>query len=492
MVPRNNTAPNVPVPLPTRRLAVAQRVFWYRAPPFTDHALAARALMPSITRKLATLACDVAYSKLQASTIIAAKRAILDALGCAVAAIGCEPAQIASRVLAKGAADVTVIGERGRASLERAVLVNGILVRYLDMMDVYWDKDVCHPAENIPLALACVESVNGSGKAFIEAVVAGYEAQMRLTHALSLQSRGMHHVTAAGIVAPLVIGKAWSLEPDVIEHAVALGGCRQFTLHALSKGGLSMAKAIGYPWSAMSSILAIRLAREGFTGPVHFLDWFSETGADAGTCDRSALEHDGTYLIERVSFKQFPVQFELQTPVEIALRLRDRIKSAADIEAIEIDVPPVAMGRVADPAKFAPENRETADHSLPVCVAMALLDGKLTAQQFESGRWGAADIASIVSRIKVAPVTELAECYPHGRPAEIRVRLANGESLSDFQDVPTGDSERPMDDIAIDRKFMANAEEKIGRSHAREIVECVKRLETVNRVEELTHMLAAT
>lgn len=449
--------------------------------------------MPSITQQLVALACDVTYSKLPQTTIAAARRAILDALGCAIAAIGCEPAQIASRVLPKGVADVTVIGERGRASVERAVLMNGILVRYLDMMDVYWDKDVCHPAENVPLALACVESVNGSGQALIEAVVAGYEAQLRLTHALSLQSRGMHHVTAAGIVSPLVIGKAWSLEREAIEHAVALGGCRQFTLHALSKGGLSMAKAIGYPWSAMSSILAVRLAREGFTGPVHFLDWFAQSGTEAPGCDTRALEHDGTYLIERVSFKQYPVQFELQTPVEIAIRLHDKIELArGGIESIEIQVPPVAMGRVADPAKFSPENRETADHSLPVCVAMALIDGKLTAQQFESDRWAAPDVAALVSRMKVVPNAELAERYPHGRPADIRVRLANGETLNDFQDVPTGDAERPMDDVAIDRKFLANAEEKIGRSHAREILECVKRLESVPRIQELTHMLAAT
>jgi len=449
--------------------------------------------MPSITQKLVALSCAVTYSKLPQSTVAAAKRAVLDALGCAIAAIGCEPAQIAGRVLPKGSADATVIGERGRASIERAVLLNGILVRYLDMMDVYWDKDVCHPAENVPLALACVESVNGSGKALIEAVVAAYEAQLRLAHAFSLQNRGMHHVTAAGIVSPLVIGKAWALEAQVIEQAVALGGCRQFTLHALSKGGLSMAKAIGYPWSAMSSILATRLAREGFTGPVHFLDWFAEASAEAGALDASALEHDGSYLIERVSFKQYPVQFELQTPVEIAIRLHEQLEKArSDIVAIDIQVPPVAMGRVADPAKFAPENRETADHSLPVCVAMALLDGKLTAHQFESGRWAAPDIAALVARMKVAPNAEYPGRYPHGRPADIRLRLANGETLGDFQDVPTGDAARPMDDLAIDRKFMANAGEKIGRGHAREILECVKRLEAVDRIEELTHLLAAT
>jgi len=449
--------------------------------------------MPTITQKLVQLSTAVAYSRLPPGTVAAAKRAILDALGCAIAAIGCEPAGIAGRVMPKGPADVTVIGERGRASLERAVLVNGILVRYLDMMDVYWDKDVCHPAENVPLALACVESVNGSGQALIEAVVAAYEAQLRLAHAMSLQNRGMHHVTAAGIVAPLVIGKAWGLDAATIEQAVALGGCRQFTLHALSKGGLSMAKAIGYPWSAMSSVLAARLAREGFTGPVHFLDWYAEQSAEAGAVDPTALEHDGSYLIERVSFKQFPVQFELQTPVEIALRLHERVAAArSDIASIDIQVAPAAMGRVADPAKFAPENRETADHSLPVCVAMALLDGKLTADQFESERWAKDDVAALVGRMKVTPNAEYPKRYPQGRPADIRIALANGESLADFQDVPTGDAARPMDDLAIDRKFMANAEERIGRSHAREVLESVKRLETLKRVEELTHLLAAS
>jgi 2-methylcitrate dehydratase len=447
----------------------------------------------TIVGSLVELTQRVTYEALSPSVIVAARRAILDAIGCAIAAQGCEPARIAGSVLPQGGGEATVIGEAGKSSVDRAVLVNGILVRYLDFMDVYWSKDICHPAENVPLALACVESAGGNGKALIEAVVAAYEAQLRLTHAFSLTQIGMHHVTAAGIVAPLVIGKAWGVDPQTIAHAVALGGCRQFTLHALSKGKLSMAKAIGYPWSAMTSVLAMRLAQAGFTGPVEFIDWLSKDGPLKGDVDRAALAHDGMYLVEGVSYKQYPVQFELQTPVEIAIALCSQVQAAgSDIDAVTIEVLPASIARTADASKFAPRNRETADHSLPVCTAMALLDGKLTAHQFETDRWADADVASLVQRTTVVASEDYAQRYPGGRPARVAIKLENGSELSEFQSVPSGDATRPLDDAALERKFRNNATARIGERRADEIVRYVHSLERLGHVGELTRLLAAS
>jgi 2-methylcitrate dehydratase len=240
----------------------------------------------------------------------------------------------------------------------------------------------------------------------------------------------------------------------------------------------------------MSSVFAARLAQGGFTGPTDFLDWLSDKSPLRLEIDREALEHDGTWLVERVSFKQYPVQFELQTTGEIAVRLRERIGGSA-IESIEVEVPPAMIGRTADPAKFTPANRETADHSLPATVAMALLDGKLTAAQFEHDRWAAPDVVALIARIKVLPDEELAKRYPKGRPATIRIKLTNGETISDFQAVPSGDVERPMDDTAIEAKFLANAAEQVGDKRAEAIVQAVRALESLERVSELTRLLAA-
>jgi len=448
--------------------------------------------MTTLLNRLVAHVDAIRFDALSASAVAAAKRALLDALGCGIAATGCEPAAIAARAVPRGEPAATVIGDALPASLERAVLVNGILVRYLDMMDVYSARDVCHPAENVPLALACVEQAQQSGRRLIEAIVAGYEAQLRLAHALSLQQMGMHHVTAGGIVAPLVIAKAWALDGAVAAQAAALGGCRQFTVHALSKGGLSMAKAIGYPWAASDAILAVRLAQEGYTGPTGFLDWLSTDGPLKGSIDADALDgRDATMMIERVSYKQFPIQFELQTPVELALELHRRIADVAHIARVEIDARPITIARTADPAKFAPKNRETADHSLPVCVAMALLDGKLTAAQFESGRWQRDDVAALVPRIAANAHAEYDERFPNGRPAAVRVTLHDGQQLYAFQGAPLGDVTRPMDDAGLMRKFLSNASDVLGDRRAQAIAECVNRIESVARVDELTRLLRA-
>ncbi|GAA5232378.1 MmgE/PrpD family protein [Verticiella sediminum] len=448
------------------------------------------AMQSDMLERLVAITGSVRYENLSAACVHAAKRAILDSLGCAIAAIGCEPVRIAASAMPAGAPEATVIGESGKSSLERAVLLNGMLLRYLDLLDVYRAQDACHPSENVSLALAAVESCQGSGRGLIEAVVAGYEAQSRLARLFSLQHMGMHHVSAAGLVAPLVIARAWQLSPEVAAHAAALSGVRQFTLHALSKGNLSMAKAIGYAWSCKEALLAVRLAQGGYTGPVHLLNWLTHDGQAKGSLDCTALAGDDTALIEHVSFKQFPVQVDLQTPNEVAQRLHARLDHA-EIELVEIAMPGRAVERTADPSKFQPGTRETADHSLPVSVAISLLDGRLTATQFEHGRWADPEVGALVARTRVVVDDEMAAAHPQGSPARVTVTTRDGRCFSEFEAVASGDRARPLDDTALERKFMLNVLPVLGEARAREIVEAVASLDKLERIDELTHLLAA-
>ena len=49
-----------------------------------------------------------------------------------------------------------------------------------------------------------------------------------------------------------------------------------------------------------------------------------------------------------------------------------------EIETIDIEAPDFAVRHVADEAKYDPKNRETADHSLPYMLAVALVDGLIS------------------------------------------------------------------------------------------------------------------
>ncbi len=452
---------------------------------------------PPIAVQLAEFVDGIRYERLPASTVTAVKRLLLDSLGCALGALGAEPPRLVAPLApAIDAAQpgASLIGQSRRSSAEGATVVNGTLLRYLDFMDVYWAKDVCHPSENIPPALACVEEANGSGRDLIETILAGYEVQLRLCDSVSFEALGFHHVSAAGFVVPFVAGKAWKQPVAVMAQASVLGGVRHMTLHALSRGKLSMAKAIGYAMNGAEAIAMARLAAAGLTGPLTAYEWLYKMRDTAHVPEKWApvfregqapnknslqLGHD-SFRIERVSLKQYPVQFNLQAPVAAAIRLhrelRDRV---ADIARVVVRVKEETLKRTAEPEKFKPADRETADHSLPACVAMALLDGRLGIDQFESGRYRDADVMALIGKTEAAVGPGFAERFPHGRPGAVEVHLGDGSRCEALEPTAVGDPDTPLDDAALQAKFMSLAEPKLGHARAHRLIDLIGALETL-------------
>ncbi len=453
--------------------------------------------MASVVQTLAEFALGIRYGDLPPATVTALKRVILDTLGCALGAVGCEPARIAACLHAPGietsdGETATVIGG-APSSLKQAILINGVLNRYLDYGDVYWKRDVPHPSELVTVALACVEASGGSGRALIEAVLAGYEAQLRLCDAFSFQAVGMHAASSVGFVAPLVIGRTWNMSAAQLAHAVALNGARHLVLFGLAKGELSMAKAIASPLAAVEAVDACRLAVEGMTGPVSVIDWMFRS-LPGGLEDRDHPTIDvahARYRVEDVTLKRYPVQFEIQGAVEAAVKLAaDLSGPAMDVIAeVIVSANPVTCERTADPDKYTPANRETADHSMPCCVAMALLDGKLSVEQFESDRWAAADVARLMLRIRVVADPALDEAHPRGRPCRVNVQLKDGRVMTEFVAVPLGDARRPMPPADVQSKFSELASHCVSASRITRIIDAVEGLERLERIADLTALL---
>lgn len=446
--------------------------------------MTAGAVADTLVEQLAVFAASVRFEDMPREDVAAIRRLVLDTLGCALGAVGCAPVRLLAPMLrppsnAQDAA--TLIGSGQCVALADAILHNGALVRYLDFMDVYWARDICHPSENIPVALAAAQAGRQGGRALIEAIAVAYEVQVRLADAFSLEGIGLHHVSAAGFVAPLILGKLWGMGTTELAHAVALGGFRHLTAAALVQGGLSMAKAVGYALPASECVASTRLAAAGFTGPLGVLE-----GLGVRQLDFSS----GTASARRVSLKRFPVQYTLQSPVEAALEMHQRLGGRVDdIESLTIDMQPDACRRTADPAKFAPANRETADHSLPCCVAMALADGELSARQFDSGRWRAPELRALMAKMRCEPSQDFEHRYPGGRPARLTARLADGTVQSILVEVPLGDAARPLHDTQLRAKFVAQAVPVIGAICADKAADIVMALETIQDVGPLCMLL---
>src|SRR5690606_27059572 len=113
---------------------------------------------PSLIEDLAQYTSGVRYGEMAGADIAAIRRLVLDTVGCALGAIAadCQPArELADWLRMPGGPQdtATIMGSGQARSLDSARLYNGALVRYLDFMDVYWARDICHPSENIPAAL---------------------------------------------------------------------------------------------------------------------------------------------------------------------------------------------------------------------------------------------------------------------------------------------------------------------------------------------------
>ncbi|MGH1592359.1 MmgE/PrpD family protein (plasmid) [Methylobacterium phyllosphaerae] len=455
---------------------------------------AAEARSDSFELRLAEFALAWHRDSLSAEMVEAAKCALLDTLGCALGAVGSDAAEIAGKTIRAtfGEGDAaSIIGQQRPATVEGATFVNGILVRSLDLNDTYLGTEPLHPSEIVPAALALCEAGGHSGRELIEALVIGYEASSRINDAVSFMERGFHPMCAAAYSVPLMAGRLWGLKREAIAHAVGLSAARGYTSFVINSGAISMMKAMGLAGLATDGIFATRLAANGFTGPQDTLEWVvgKINPGKSGLPVDLAPERP---RLPRVSFKRFPIQIELAAPAEAGILLSGRINGRfADIREITVETYPGIIERVADAPKFDPKTKGTADHSLPVCLAMALLDGDVTVAQFDKDRWRDRDVMELVRLTKVRPSETLMAKLPKGRGATVALVFSDGSTLRETVEVPEGDPMRPLSRASLERKFFTFADPVLGREGARRVLGLVDKVDDVESVRSLMKALTA-
>jgi 2-methylcitrate dehydratase len=106
-----------------------------------------------------------------------------------------------------------------------------------------------------------------------------------------------------------------------------------------------------------------------------------------------------------------------------------------------------------DPSRWAPATRETADHSLPYVVAIALLDGEVTAQSFAPARLTDPAVAALMKKVTVTEDAKLSAQYPESSGSRVDVRLASGATLTHEIRYPKGHAMNPLTDAEVEAKF---------------------------------------
>src|SRR3989304_729918 len=124
------------------------------------------------TTRLARFATETRYENLPDSVLHAAKRIILDTIGCAFGAVGTTPGLAVRQVVKmQGGDGATVLGTGQRTAVMTAAYANGRLANVLDFDECYMVQGH-HAQATLGAALAICEEAGKSGKDLLAAFAA--------------------------------------------------------------------------------------------------------------------------------------------------------------------------------------------------------------------------------------------------------------------------------------------------------------------------------
>ena len=451
--------------------------------------------MSTIAEQITDWCLALRYDALPDAVVHEVKRRIIDSAGCAMGAWSNPPARIARQwaTEAEVAHGARVWGTTKSVVTDRAAFANGVSVRYLDCNDTYLSKEPAHPSDNIPAILAAAEQAKVGGREVITAIVAAYEIQCRLCDAASIRARGWDHVTYGAFSTAAGVAMVWGLDAEQFGHALAIAGTANTAVRQTRAGELSMWKGCAFANTARNGVVAADLARRGMTGPSEIFEGVM------GFCKQVSGPLDGFvlgdasrgYKILDCHIKYWPAEDHSQSAIDAALKLRPDVGDVSMIERIDIDSFDAAVDIIgSDPEKWAPTSRETADHSLPYCTVVALVDGDVTPAQFSHERINDPDLRALVKKVSVHRDDALSAEYPQRIPNRVRITLAGGKELSELVASPPGHAQNPMTDDQVITKFRSFAEPMLSAGAVERILQTVWSFDELSDVSEWSAPLA--
>jgi 2-methylcitrate dehydratase PrpD len=236
-----------------------------------------------------------------------------------------------------------------------------------------------------------------------------------------------------------------------------------------------MAKPFRCGHAAATGLTAALLAREGFTGDETALEARYGLLEAVGPLSEQILTSLGKNLgtewdlSQSPRIKPFASCTATHSGLEAMLRLIEREKIApGDVEKIECDLRPYPLVRAR------PERGYQGRFSMPFCLAVALVHGRVTPDDFVDERLREFEIQNLIQRTRHLPKEEV-----------LTVTLRNGKKLSEPFRAPTN----LIEESQIREKFAQSATRVFRREHAAAIADHVMRLEELRSITEITQML---
>lgn len=425
--------------------------------------------MDATITRLAEFAAGLSYEQLPADIVDLAVGRLVDALGCAVGGMDSEQARIALAISPRLADDDEglpglVLGSARTTVPELAAFANSCMVRNLDFNDRY---PHIHPSDMIGGLLAAVAAPGVDGKRLVSAIVAAYEVATRVADVIRVHS-GWDSGYSTGIGAVAGITNLLRCDTETTGEALSLIATANVALRSTRAGALSLWKGAATAHATSNAMFVTRLAHQGMTGPENAIEgrhglWDQITGE----FELPALpDRGGEYLIARTSLKYWPVEYTAQNAVWAAKRLAASIP-VDDLSTVRLGAHTHGWREIgSEPAKWDPQSRETADHSMPYIFVKAMQGDGVDLSIFAPECYLDPTVRPLMAKVVVEPDDRCDAVHPDGVMLTCDAVAKDGRTASFTVCDPKGFWTNPMTASDMESKFLRLVEPRYGTADA--------------------------
>lgn len=451
--------------------------------------------MKEISELLAEYSYNLNFSKIDKNIVEETKKRVIDSIACALGALKDYSVEI-TRKIACNSDQAKIFSTKRLTCLQCATFSNTYSIRFLDWNDTYLSKEPAHPSDNIGATLTIAEHLNSSGKDFILATILAYEIQCRLCDLASLRKRGWDHVNYILVSSSIASSKLLDLDIEKTKQSINIA-LNNLSTRQNRVGKLSNWKAAAAANACRNGVFASLLAKEGFTGPEKIFEGIYGFQNLVSGKFKLQIENFGKYKnfkIGETYIKKHNAEYHSQSAIDAALKLREKISDINEIKKVLIETHEAGFNiignRKKDPDKWNPKNKETADHSLPYIVAVALMDGEVTDKQYEIERIRNEKTLKFLKRIYVVENKKFTKLYPErGIANKVTIYLKNGKKISEEVIYPRGHPRNPMSLEELKSKFLYLSKKFLDESRALDLFNLLMKLENLSNIKEIFEII---
>ncbi len=442
-----------------------------------------------ITQALSKHIADLNYEDLPADSTHEAKRAILDWMGCAMAGSQHPTPQILIKSLKEigSLPTVTVLGQKGlKLSMLDAPLANGQMGHVLDFDDTHLGGVILHTSTaTMPALLAIGESEKSSGKEMMTALVAAFEAGIRVGQGMPGHHRGGWHLTGTLGTIAATGGSARLRKLTASQTVNALGiGCTQAAGMQQNRG--SDCKSFHAGKSAYHGVLASLLARNGFTSSPEILEGnlgFTRIYSKTQDLPMIASNFNTPKLINGNGYKPYACGVVLHPLIDASIKASiDHKVAPEEIESLEIIVhPDVIRITGVDAPGSGLMSKFSANHA----AAASYIDQAGGISQFTNEKAQQPKVQALRKLVKVTASSS----YRLDQASAI-VRTKSGKIFESGIEHATGTVANPISDQNLEAKFLGNASQVMGKEKANSAIKSIWSLEKMANIQTLIRLFA--